>query len=250
MESAASIRATRERQETGDGAVQEVVRQLGGAIHHQWTTLGDFNSVLVAELPGDTAANALWTVLKASDGVAQVRIESVLTLDEHVKALWQAKEIDYVPPQGQTWDRNAERTIPEIDRGPVTEFRKGDLYLVNLLDCNPASIRAMVQAPHDRRPAVAATVEQLGGKLHEAWMTLTEYDAFMIVELPDPVAASALWTVLKAGEGVVRVSMQTVITADDHAAALTRSSSVKYTPPQGNADSSEAAEQGRPSKEG
>jgi uncharacterized protein with GYD domain len=225
----AMLREPRDRRDD----ITRIVEQLGGAFHHAWMTLDEFDTVMIAELPSDTAANALWSVLKAGEGVSQIRIQNIISLDEHVDGLKQAISVDYTPPQGPTWDKSEPGRIPEFERVEAPDLVNGNLYLVELLDCNPESIRAMMRAPHDRTPAVASAVAQVGGRLHQAWITLTEYDAFMIVELPDNIAANALWNVFKAGEGVVKVRFQSIISLESHVEALNRATQVRYTPPQG-----------------
>lgn len=233
MDSVESVRAMIREPHDRSRYVASAIEQLGGTLRHAWITLDDFDTVMIIELPGDVAANALWHVFKAGGGITQIRIQNIISIDEHVEGLKQAVAVDYAPPQGLTWEKNAPGVIPEFEPTVPPELAKGNLYLVDVADCNPESIRAMMRAPHDRRPAVASVVEQLGGRLHEAWVTLTEYDAFMIVELPDNMAANALWSVFKAGEGVVKVRAQTIISLDDHVEALRRATLVKYTPPQG-----------------
>jgi uncharacterized protein with GYD domain len=214
-------------------AVNSAIEQLGGRFHQAWVGLEDFDTVMIAELPDDVAANALWHVFKAADSVSQIRIQNIISINDHVDGLKRAVGVDYTPPQGPTWDRSAVGRIPDHISVEPRESGKGDLYLGDVADCNPASIRAMMLAPHDRTPAVASAIEQLGGRLHHAWITLGEFDAFMIVELPDTIAANALFNVFKAGEGVVKVRLRPVITLDDHMEALRRASQVVYTPPQG-----------------
>src|SRR5207253_6673870 len=85
-------------------AVDAAVRQVGGALQHAWVTLADHDTVVVAELPDEVAANALWNVFKAGAGVERISMEPMITLDDHVRALKLAAKVDYRPPQGQTWD--------------------------------------------------------------------------------------------------------------------------------------------------
>ncbi|MFJ4689193.1 GYD domain-containing protein [Streptomyces sp. NPDC088789] len=213
--------------------VASLIEQLGGTFHDAWVTLDDFDTVMIVELPNDVAANALWSVVKANDAVTQVRVQNIISVEQHVEGLKQALAVDYTPPQGSTWDKNAPGAIAEFERVEPSELANGSDYMVCVADCNPESIRAMMRAPHDRTPAVASAIHQLGGQFRKAWITLTEYDACMIVSLPDDIAANALWSVLKAGEGVVKVHIQSIVSLDDHVEALRRAAQVKYTPPQG-----------------
>src|SRR5438132_1083146 len=102
------------------------------------------------------------------------------------------------------------------------------LFKFALMNCNPDSVRAMMSEPHDRTPEVAAAVEQVGGTLQHAWVTLSEYDTVMIVELPDEIAANALWSVFKAGAGVVQIGMEPMITLEDHVEALRLAAQIDY----------------------
>jgi hypothetical protein len=69
-----------------------------------WVTLREFDTFMVIELPDELAANALWSVFKAGAGVVRVTMEPMITLQEHEEALKLAARIDYLPPQGPTWN--------------------------------------------------------------------------------------------------------------------------------------------------
>ncbi len=55
----------------------------------------------------------------------------------------------------------------------------------------PKAWATLVQNPEDRREAIRAVVEGLGGTIHGAWLTFGEYDTVLIFELPDNIAGTA-----------------------------------------------------------
>jgi uncharacterized protein with GYD domain len=79
-----------------------------------------------------------------------------------------------------------------------------------------------------RRAAVVKMVEGLGGRLESFYYALGEVDAYVIVDLPDHVAASALaLAVNKAGAATVRTVVLISPEDVDRAGKLT----VDYRPP-------------------
>lgn len=72
-------------------------------------------------------------------------------------------------------------------------------YLIQIR-YNAASTRGLVGRPQDRRPQAATIMEKLGGKLVDFWFTFGEWDAVILVELPDDVHAMAVALADVAGE--------------------------------------------------
>jgi uncharacterized protein with GYD domain len=249
----ASVRAMVSDPQDRAPAVAATIEQVGGRLHHAWVTLSAHDTLAIVELPDEIAANALWSTFKAGGAVDRISLAPMISLQDHVEALKLAAQLDHTPPQGRTWERSQfER--PERAREGRVLYRpaagvQSRLFKVEMLDCNPDSVRAMITEPHDRTPAVESALKQVGGRLHHAWMTLSDYDTLMIAELPDEIAANALWSVFKAGAGVVEISMEPIITLEQHVEALKLASQIEYLPPQGRTWDPGEFKQGAPAEQ-
>jgi len=79
-----------------------------------------------------------------------------------------------------------------------------------------------------RKNAVSKTFKALGGKLEAMYYTFGEYDAMVIVDLPDNVSAAAI-SLAAASSGLVRTKTTPLLTIEETDKALARS--VSYRPP-------------------
>jgi uncharacterized protein with GYD domain len=79
-----------------------------------------------------------------------------------------------------------------------------------------------------RREAVTATLDSLGGKLVSFDFALGDRDVFLICELPDNEAATAVALTVN-GTGAVRVRTTALVSPEEVDAAVKRS--VPYRPP-------------------
>ena len=79
-----------------------------------------------------------------------------------------------------------------------------------------------------RIAAVKATVKQLGGKVEAFYFAFGPVDAYLILDLPDAAAASAIALAINQS-GTVSVTTTVLLTADDMDEAISRK--VTYSPP-------------------
>jgi uncharacterized protein with GYD domain len=77
-----------------------------------------------------------------------------------------------------------------------------------------------------RRQAVTAAVEGLGGKIEGFYYALGEYDAFVIADLPDNVAATALGVAVSAA-GLARTRTIALLTVEETDRALEKSTNYR-----------------------
>jgi uncharacterized protein with GYD domain len=77
-----------------------------------------------------------------------------------------------------------------------------------------------------RRQAVTTAVEGLGGKVEGFYYALGEYDAFVIVDLPDNVAATALGVAVSAA-GLARTRTTALLTVEETDRALEKSTNYR-----------------------
>jgi uncharacterized protein with GYD domain len=71
-------------------------------------------------------------------------------------------------------------------------------YLLQLAYA-PDAWAAMVNQPQNRVEAVRPVVEKLGGKLEHGWLAFGEYDAVVVVEMPENTDAAAFAMAIAAG---------------------------------------------------
>ncbi|NIV76385.1 MAG: GYD domain-containing protein, partial [Gammaproteobacteria bacterium] len=57
---------------------------------------------------------------------------------------------------------------------------------------NISSVQGLVGNPQDRKPQAARIMEKLGGSLIDFYFTFGEWDAVILVELPDDAHAMAV----------------------------------------------------------
>jgi uncharacterized protein with GYD domain len=93
------------------------------------------------------------------------------------------------------------------------------------------AINTLIKKPHDRTGVVRAAVEKLGGKLIGFWYAFGEYDAVLIVDMPDASSAAAI-PLAASASGALSASRTTVLlTTTEGVAALKKASKCGYRPP-------------------
>ncbi len=82
-------------------AIQPVVSELGGSIVDGWMQFGEYDVLIVCELPDNVSAAALSMAISAGGAVKSVKTTPLLTLDDSVTALRQAASASYSPPASE-----------------------------------------------------------------------------------------------------------------------------------------------------
>lgn len=104
-------------------------------------------------------------------------------------------------------------------------------YYLCQVSYSPEAIQTLMKKPADRTEAVRAATEKVGGKLHGFWYAFGQFDAVLILEMPDNTSAAALMLAAAAG-GAVRASQTTVlITPHEAVSALKLAARSGYRPP-------------------
>lgn len=96
---------------------------------------------------------------------------------------------------------------------------------------NARSTQGLVGNPQDRRPQAAAIMEKLGGRLRDFWFTFGEWDALLLVELPDDTHALAVAMADVAGE-VGETRLTRLYDMDDARAAMRIARDIDYRAPE------------------
>jgi uncharacterized protein with GYD domain len=80
-------------------AIRSVVERLGGTVLSGWLAFGDYDALVICDLPDSTSAAALSMAVSAGGAVQSVRMTPLLPFEEGVAVLQRAKAVEYVPPR-------------------------------------------------------------------------------------------------------------------------------------------------------
>ena len=79
-------------------AVRPVVEKLGGKVEGGWLAFGEYDIVLVCQLPNNVSAAAFSMAASAGGAVTAVKTTPLMTIDEAMEAMRKASGVDYRPP--------------------------------------------------------------------------------------------------------------------------------------------------------
>ena len=79
-------------------AVKPVVQRLGGSVVNGWLTFGDYDVLMICEMPDNVTATALSMAISAGGAVRAVKTTPLMTFEEGIEALRKAKAAEYAPP--------------------------------------------------------------------------------------------------------------------------------------------------------
>ena len=98
-----------------------------------------------------------------------------------------------------------------------------------------ASIQAMIETPQDRAAELRKAVEAFGGRMHQFFFALGEYDGLSIAEFPNNECSASCAAMLTAAGANTALKMTALLTANEGQPAMLRASSVHsgYRPPVG-----------------
>ena len=81
------------------GAVKKMVESLGGKLHSFYLAFGDYDVVVIAELPGNEAAVAMGLATVGGGAISRYKTTVLLSTEEAVGAMKKAKKVAYSPPK-------------------------------------------------------------------------------------------------------------------------------------------------------
>ena len=90
-----------QRPENRAEALRPVIERLGGKMVSWYYALGDYDVVVLAELPSDIAAAAASMAIAAGKAVKAIKTTQLLNPEEGFDALLLAQGAGYQPPGGQ-----------------------------------------------------------------------------------------------------------------------------------------------------
>lgn len=100
-------------------------------------------------------------------------------------------------------------------------------YLIQVA-YNENALQALINNPQDRVEAVRPAVERLGGKLMQGYFAFGDYDAVLIADMPDNVAASALAIAFGGGGACRTVKTTPLMTSAEAVEAFRKASRAGY----------------------
>jgi uncharacterized protein with GYD domain len=78
--------------------VRTTVERLGGKMHGFWFAFGDYDTVLILELPDNVTAGAFSLAVSAGGALRAAKTTSLLTVTEGLAAFKRAARAAYRPP--------------------------------------------------------------------------------------------------------------------------------------------------------
>lgn len=80
-------------------AIQPVVEKLGGTIEGGWLAFGDYDVILICQLPDNVSAAAFAMAGSAGGALKAVKTTPLMTIDEAMEAMRAAAAAEYRPPR-------------------------------------------------------------------------------------------------------------------------------------------------------
>jgi uncharacterized protein with GYD domain len=100
-------------------------------------------------------------------------------------------------------------------------------YLIQVA-YNPEGWQALVKNPQNRVEAVRPAIENLGGKIENAWYSFGDFDVTLILQMPDNVSAAALSIAFASGGALKTVKTTPLLTATEALEAMKRAGGAGY----------------------
>ena len=96
--SSAGVAAIVKHPQHREEALRKSCEALGGKMHQFFFSFGEYDALVLAELPDNTAAAALSMSAEASGAIGMVDTTVLLTVDEAMAAMKAAQTDQYTPP--------------------------------------------------------------------------------------------------------------------------------------------------------
>lgn len=81
-------------------AIRPVVERLGGRIQGFWWSFGEYDAILIAQMPDNVSAAAFSIAASASGALKATKTTPLISIEEGVQAMRKAAEAGYSPPGG------------------------------------------------------------------------------------------------------------------------------------------------------
>ena len=101
-------------------------------------------------------------------------------------------------------------------------------YLIQVA-YSPEGWQALVKNPQNRVEAVRPAIENLGGKIENAWYSFGDYDVTLVLQMPDNVGAAALSIAFASGGALKTVKTTPLLTSTEALEAMKRAGAAGYS---------------------
>lgn len=81
------------------GSIRPMFKKLGGSLEGAWFAFGDYDVVLIAEMPNNVSTAALSLAVAAGGALRSIKTTPLLTAREGVKAMRKASAAGYRAPK-------------------------------------------------------------------------------------------------------------------------------------------------------
>jgi uncharacterized protein with GYD domain len=78
--------------------IRPVVEKLGGTVEGGWLAFGEYDVLLICQLPNNVSAAAFSMAGAAGGAVKAIKTTPLMTIEESMEAMRKANEVGYQPP--------------------------------------------------------------------------------------------------------------------------------------------------------
>ena len=82
-------------------AITPVVERLGGTVINGWLMFGEYDLLVICELPDNVSAAALSMAISAGGAIKAVKVAPLMTFGDGLEAMGKAKAAGYAPPRSE-----------------------------------------------------------------------------------------------------------------------------------------------------
>ena len=80
--------------------IRPVVEKLGGKVEGGWVAFGEYDVLLICQMPNNVSAAAFSMAGAAGGAVKAIKTTPLMTIEESMEAMRKANGIGYQPPSG------------------------------------------------------------------------------------------------------------------------------------------------------
>ena len=78
--------------------IRPVIERLGGSFESAWFAFGEYDVIMICQMPNDVSAAALSFAISAGGAMKAIKTTPLISLQEGIEALKKASEAGYQPP--------------------------------------------------------------------------------------------------------------------------------------------------------
>ena len=79
-------------------AIRPLIESLGGKLQHFWFAFGDYDAVVICELPDNVSAAAFSFIGSAGGAVKAIKTTPLMSAEDGIAAFKKASGLNYQPP--------------------------------------------------------------------------------------------------------------------------------------------------------